>query len=75
MTANINILTAYREDVVSVPQRAIITKNGDKIVRILEEEKIKEVKVKVGLRGSDGNTEIISGVNEGDKVIVFLKNQ
>lgn len=73
MTANIDISTEKREGVVVIPQRAVVTQNGDKIVRILNSETPKEVKVKTGLRGSDGNIEIIEGVNEGDKVIIFFE--
>jgi len=71
MTANIDIASANRENVIAVPQRAIIRKNGDQFVRILNGEDFEEVKVETGLRGSDGNIEIISGVSEGDKVITF----
>jgi len=71
MTANIDVKSANRENVIAVPQRAIIRKNGDQFVRILNGEDFEEVKVETGLRGSDGNIEIISGVSEGDKVITF----
>ncbi len=73
MTANIDISTEKREGVIVIPQRAVITKNGDKIVRLLEGETPKEVKVKTGLRGSDGNIEIIEGINEGDRVIISFE--
>lgn len=80
MTANIDILADKRENVIFVPQRAVIEKNGDKIVRVVVEDKssktgerIDEVRVKTGLRGSDGNIEIIEGLKEGDKVITFMK--
>ena len=75
MTADINILTAKKENVIAVPQRAIAIKNNEKFVKVMSSEKeIKEVKVETGLRGSDGNIEIISGINEGDKVIIFVKS-
>ena len=32
----------------------------------------REVPVKTGLRGSDGNVVIESGLSEGEKVIIFL---
>ncbi|MDD5433329.1 MAG: efflux RND transporter periplasmic adaptor subunit [Candidatus Pacebacteria bacterium] len=72
-TANIEILTAQKENVLAVPYRAIISKNGDKIIKIVQDKKITEAEVVLGLRGSDGNVEIISGINEGDKVITFEK--
>jgi len=74
MTANIKIETARRENVVAIPQRAVITRNGGKTARLLTPEGIKEVNVTTGLRGSLGDIEIISGINEGDRVILFLSN-
>lgn len=71
MTANIDVLTAKKENVIVVPQRAVISKDSEKIVRILNDDvTIKEVKIKTGLRGSDGNIEIIEGIKEGDKVVI-----
>lgn len=72
MTANIDVETASRRNVISVPQRAIISKNGLKAVRILDGEEVREVTVELGLKGSLGDVEVISGLNEGDRVILFL---
>ncbi|TSC52804.1 MAG: HlyD family secretion protein, partial [Parcubacteria group bacterium LiPW_39] len=73
MTANIDVLTDRRENVLVVPQRAIIGKNNEKSVKILEGKNVKEVPVKIGLKGSDGNVEILEGIKEGDKVIISTK--
>jgi HlyD family secretion protein len=74
MTANIDILTDERKDVVIVPQRAVIQKDGDRIVRMIGiDGEVVERKVEIGLKGSDGNVEIKSGINVGDQVIVFMK--
>ncbi|MFA4890112.1 MAG: efflux RND transporter periplasmic adaptor subunit [Candidatus Paceibacterota bacterium] len=76
MTANIDVLTDKRENVISIPQRAVASKDQDKIVKILLNKKTgetSEVKVKTGLRGSDGNIEILEGIKEGDKVVTFEK--
>lgn len=70
MTADLDILTAQKKDALTIPQRSVITRNGDKIVRILLGDAVKEIKVKTGLRGSAGEIEIIEGLNEGDRVIV-----
>jgi HlyD family secretion protein len=70
MTANIDVLTDRKGDVIAVSSRAVIIKNGGKVVNILKNNGVEEVKVTTGLRGSDGNVEIVSGVDEGDKVIV-----
>lgn len=70
MTANLDILTAEKADVLVVPTRAVIAKNGDRSVKVLKaDNSTEEVKVQVGLRGSDGQTEIVSGLIEGDKVV------
>lgn len=70
MTANIDILTAKKEGVIVLPQRAVVVRNGDKIVKILKGESVHETKVEVGLKGSDGNVEIVRGVTEGDAVVI-----
>lgn len=74
MTANLDILTAQIDNVIAIPQRAVTPRNGGKnIVRIVRNGIIEEVEVVVGLRGSDGFVEILGGVNEGDEVIIFIK--
>jgi HlyD family secretion protein len=73
MTANIDILTAEKENVIVVPQRLVVSKDGEKFVRVLGDDGIvREIKVETGLRGSDGNIEIISGLSEGDKAVISL---
>lgn len=70
MTANVDILTDRRDNIIILPQRAVVSRNGDKIVQVLNGKDIKEIKIKTGLRGSDGNIEILEGVAEGDKVVL-----
>ena len=74
MTANIDVLTASREDVIAIPARSIGTKDNKKFVRILtDDDVVSERFVETGLRGSDGRVEITSGIEEGDKVILFFE--
>ncbi|MFA5050593.1 MAG: efflux RND transporter periplasmic adaptor subunit [Patescibacteria group bacterium] len=73
MTANIDIIAAQHENVIAVPQRAIIDKDGKKIVKIVDGDGFKEIEVETGMRGSEGEIEIIKGLNEGDKVITSQK--
>lgn len=73
MTANIDIQGKSQENVIVVPQQAVIVKNGDKIVKVLKGADIQEVKVETGLRGSDGNMAILNGLSEGEEVILFEK--
>lgn len=75
MTANLDILTDMKEMVITVPQRAVSTKDDKKYVKILKGEEmgqpiIEEVEVVTGVRGSNGTIEIIEGVNEGDEVVI-----
>lgn len=75
MTADVEILTNRREGVVSVPGRAVFTKDGEKFVRVvIDSQELELRQVATGLRGSDGRVEIISGVSEGERVVVFLRD-
>ncbi len=70
MTANTTIATATRENCLTIPQRAVYEKNGKKFVRvrvggIASEER----EVTVGIRGTNGDIEILSGLKEGDTVL------
>ena len=75
MTAEVEIITKQKENVLLIPQRAVLIKNGKEMVRVLDEGEIKEVEVKTGIRGEEGKIEILSGLKEGDKVITFLRKQ
>lgn len=70
MTANIDIKTDKKENVLYVPVRVVFTKNGKKYVKILIEETTREIEVKTGIRDSEGNIEIKSGLKEGEKVVI-----
>jgi len=73
MTANVDIKTDEKENVLFIPQKAIQEKNGEKLVKILKGEESEERKVVLGLRGDEGMIEVISGLKEGDRVITFVK--
>jgi RND family efflux transporter MFP subunit len=76
MTANAIITTSKKENILVIPSRAIIEKNGDgKFVRILEEKEIKEISIKTGLYGDDGLVEITSGLTEGQEIITYIKTK
>jgi HlyD family secretion protein len=76
MTANIDIVSGIKEDVIFVPSRSIVRQQGEKFVRILSDDGIvSDVIVVTGLVGSEGNTEIASGVVLGDKVLLYLPDE
>ena len=69
MTANIDIAAARKEGVVVVPSRLVAGRDGERFVRVyLGGERFEERQVTVGLRGSDGMLEIVSGLQEGELV-------
>jgi len=70
MTGNVDILSEKHSDVLVIPNRLVTEKNGEKFVAILENGNQKEVQIKTGLRGSDGNIEILEGLKEGDKIVI-----
>ena len=72
MTANANLLTSRREDVLLVPNRAIISERstGKFFVNLeIDEETVERTEVIIGLRDSEF-TQIIDGVDEGDSLLV-----
>ena len=74
MTANIDITTDSRTNVLFVSSRAVTTKDGAKFVTILNDDNTTtETPVTVGLKGTDGTIEILSGINEGVRILIALK--
>ncbi len=74
MTGDVDVITAVKEDAISVPARAVIEKDDDtQIVRILKRgKKIEERPVVTGLE-TDTDIEIVSGIEEGETVVVLIK--
>ena len=69
MTANLNIIVDQRDNVLTVPNRAVRTQGQQKIVTVLFEGQQIQVRVQAGL-SSDTMTEIVSGLKEGDEVLL-----
>lgn len=70
MTANVWIETDVAENAVLVPASAVQKKDGKKIIRVLRDGIVTENTVTVGVRNDDGMIEIVSGVSDGDQVII-----
>lgn len=70
LTANLKITTSQKPDVLTIPDYAVISRNGKQYVeKVLPDgKKTQEVEVTTGLKGSDGTTEVTSGLAEGDIV-------
>lgn len=76
MSANVVIYTNHKEDVLYVPTRTILERSGVPYVRVPKNDReFDEVTVTTGLKADDGITEILTGVTEGQTVIVTVKTQ
>lgn len=72
--ANIEIAVSERRSVLAVPSASIIKRNDQYFVLVQDAEQVlQEKEVKVGVRGSNGMTEILSGVGEGERILSFLR--
>lgn len=69
LTANLNIQTLTKSDVLILPQYAILEYDSGVFARIQDGNSTKEIPIVIGIRGQDGGVEIISGVSEGDEVL------
>ncbi len=73
MTANIWIQVAQKERVLFVPAGAIQTRDGLKYVSVLSGRTEEEREITTGIYDARGNVEIMSGVREGELVILAKK--
>jgi len=73
MTADVIFYTAQKDDTLYIPLRTVRTRDdGSKYVRVLENNQIKEFDIQTGLRGDDGFIEIVSGLSEGQEIILSV---
>jgi HlyD family secretion protein len=72
MTANLDIMTARRDNVIAIPFQALKEKEGRKYVQVLENGKLRDVFVEIGLEG-DINLEVLKGLREGQRVVTFIE--
>lgn len=71
MTANVDIIAAARDNVLSVPAEAIVRRKGKPHVTVVGADGAQDDRpVETGI--SDGQkTELTSGISEGEKVVVY----
>jgi len=70
MSAEADIVLAKRSNVLLVPERAIEEDDqGNPVVNVMINEQIEQRPVVIGI-SDDFNTEIVSGLNEGETVVV-----
>ncbi len=68
LTANLNIESYRKDDVLILPQYAILENDEGTFVRKISGADIAEIPVTLGIRGANGDVEIVSGLSEGDRV-------
>ncbi len=73
MAASAKIITNVKNDVVLVPSAAVQTTGGQTTVRVMKNGNPVSVPVEVG-DSNDTQTEIVSGVNDGDTVVTGVTN-
>ena len=74
MTADIVIETAKKENVLVIPKRVVKRNNGAKLVRVFKNGQIEEREIEIGLEG-DEYIEVISGLQEGEEVVITEKKR
>ncbi|MHB0875032.1 MAG: efflux RND transporter periplasmic adaptor subunit [Anaerolineae bacterium] len=76
MTANLDIITASSEATLIVPTTALLPKGAGHVVQVPSEDGtgVTEVDVQTGL-SDNTNTEILSGLQEGDVIVAIPANQ
>ncbi len=73
MTANVDITTDTRTDVLYVPSRSIVTDaNGNSSVLLPAEATTTTQAITLGLHGSEGTTEVTSGLTEGETIVLYM---
>jgi HlyD family secretion protein len=69
MTASPNIVVEQRDNVLMVPNRAVRSQGRQRFVTVLFEGQQMQIPVQTGL-SNDTMTEIVSGLKEGDAVVI-----
>lgn len=73
MAVNATIITDIKNSVILVPSGAVQTLDGASTVRVMRNGQVTSVPVEIG-GTNDTQTEIVSGINEGDTVITGQTN-
>jgi RND family efflux transporter MFP subunit len=69
MHAKVEIVTESREDAIVIPSQAVLIRNNREIVYLVQDDKAVVVEIKTGL-DNGSIIEVVSGINEGDEVVV-----
>jgi len=70
MTANLNIETFRKNEVVLIPERTVVRENDKTFVYILSEDNKKKISIVIGGQDSSGNVELVSELPKDSKLII-----
>ncbi len=71
MSANVSIVVAKKNNILAVPARAIIKKDGKEFVMIADGGNGLERQIITGIADQEGNVEVVNGLKEGEKIINY----
>ena len=69
LTVNLDITTRHKDNVLILPQYAVLQNDKGTFVEVLQNGTVKDVPVTLGLQDQNGNIEIVSGVSAGEQVL------
>ena len=76
LTANIVIETRHKDNVLILPQYALLQNDQGTFVETMQNNKVVQAPVTTGIQDENGNVEMLSGVTEGEQVLnIGLKTQ
>lgn len=73
MTADIEIWTDRRDDVLFLPVRSVLRDGERTYVRVYKDGVFSEKNITTGLRGSEGTIEVLFGLTEGEEVVLYVE--
>ncbi len=69
LTANVDIQTQHKDNVLFLPEYAILQNDSGTFVETLDGKTTKQNPVTLGVQDQKGNVEVVSGVTEGEQVL------
>ena len=70
MTANISVVVAEKTDALAIPSRVLDFRSDGVFVKVLVGGDTIDRKIIIGIRSSDGFVEVLSGLAEGEQIIL-----
>ncbi|HWC57727.1 MAG TPA: efflux RND transporter periplasmic adaptor subunit [Candidatus Paceibacterota bacterium] len=69
LTANLDIQTDHKDNVLLLPEYAIVQNDQGTFVEVVENNTVKQMPVTLGIQDQNGTVEVSSGVDEGEQVL------